>query len=99
MVDLERGIYEHYKGKYYQLLGVAISFDVPERYAIYRHLYRDQEVGEEELFFRPVAEFCELICWPDGVRRPRFRFISAEIGAEPRRPSLGEFGRWLAQRR
>ncbi|MEW4568735.1 DUF1653 domain-containing protein [Tautonia sp. JC769] len=66
---VEPGIYQHFKGKLYEVIGVARKVDTSETFVIYRPLY-----GDRELVARLIDEFTGL------VRRgaddePRFRQI------------------------
>lgn len=60
------GIYRHYKGQRYQVLGLARHSETLEELVVYRALY-----GEHGLWVRPVAMFAETVT-VDG--RPVARF-------------------------
>ncbi len=60
------GLYQHYKGFPYEVLGLARHSETLEPLVVYRALY-----GARELWVRPAAMFVETIDTPDG-RRPRF---------------------------
>ena len=64
--DLSPGRYRHYKGRAYEVLGVATHSETEERLVVYRPLY-----GEGALWVRPLAMFVEWV-EVDGERRPRF---------------------------
>jgi hypothetical protein len=64
--ELAPGRYRHYKDKLYEVIGVARHSETLEPMVVYRALY-----GEEGLWVRPYAMFCEDI-EIDGVRQPRF---------------------------
>ncbi|MFA5133537.1 MAG: DUF1653 domain-containing protein [Patescibacteria group bacterium] len=66
---LKFGIYEHFKGKRYQVLGVACHSETLEEMVLYKHL--DDDAG---LWVRPLAMFTEEV-ERDGKKLPRFRFI------------------------
>jgi hypothetical protein len=68
-MDLSPGIYQHFKGKEYQVHGVATHSESGERLVIYTPLY-----GEGGLWARPLSMFTETI-ERDGERQPRFRFL------------------------
>ena len=68
-MELKPGRYRHFKGKEYQLLGVATHSETGEPMAVYRALY-----GEGGLWVRPAAMWNELVT-RDGVTRPRFTYI------------------------
>ncbi len=77
--DLAPGVYEHYKGEKYLVLGVAGSSDEVnegELMVVYVCLYTSK--GGPYLRVRSLKEFTEQVKWPnDGVTRARFRFIGA----------------------
>lgn len=64
---LAAGVYVHYKGRRYEVIGVARHSETLEPLALYRPLY-----GEGGLWVRPLAMFVESVCI-DGVTQPRFR--------------------------
>ncbi len=69
---LRPGRYRHFKGKDYEVLGVARHSEGLEDMVVYRPLY-----GESGLWVRPLSMFVEEV-ERDGVRLPRFRFIGGE---------------------
>lgn len=71
---LKKGIYKHYKGDLYDVLGVAHHTETLEEVVIYRSLY-----GKFEYWVRPVSMFCENVEHPNHEVGPRFRFIG-ELG-------------------
>lgn len=60
------GRYRHYKGKEYQVLGVARHSESEDELVVYRLLY-----GDFGLWVRPRAMFIETV-EIDGERVPRF---------------------------
>ncbi|MDO4190089.1 MAG: DUF1653 domain-containing protein [Bacteroidales bacterium] len=60
------GFYRHFKGRYYQLVGVATHSESLEPMVIYRAMY-----GEGALWVRPYAMFFEMV-EKDGYCGPRF---------------------------
>ena len=63
------GKYRHYKGKDYQLIGMATHSETLEPMVVYRALY-----GEYGLWVRPAAMWNELV-EVDGKRVPRFQYV------------------------
>ena len=59
---MEKGIYRHFKGNKYEVLGVAKHSESGEELVVYRALY-----GERGLWVRPLAMFVEEV-----DRQPRF---------------------------
>lgn len=64
---IKPGRYRHYKGKDYDVLGVARHSETEEEYVVYRQLY-----GEGGLWIRPMGMFLESVT-VDGTSVPRFR--------------------------
>ena len=68
-MNIQPGIWRHFNGKEYDVLGVARHSETQEELVVYRARY-----GTRELWVRPKAMFLESV-EVDGVRRPRFEFI------------------------
>jgi hypothetical protein len=64
---IEPGRYRHYKGKDYEVIGMAKHSETEELLVVYRAMY-----GERGLWVRPVAMFLETVV-VDGLSRPRFQ--------------------------
>jgi hypothetical protein len=60
------GLYRHYKGNAYRVLGLARHSETLEPLVVYQALY-----GEHGLWVRPAAMFMETI-EHNGQRQPRF---------------------------
>ncbi len=73
---IQPGIYEHYKGKRYEVLGVARHSETLEEMVVYKALY-----GENNLWVRPISMFLEDVL-VEGERVPRFRFLELNEGAK-----------------
>lgn len=66
----QKGVYRHFKGNEYELLGFAKDSESGETMVIYRALY-----GEGEVWVRPLAMWSEAV-ERDGIVYPhRFEFI------------------------
>lgn len=70
------GIYQHYRGNYYQVLGCGRHSETLEEMVVYQALY-----GDYGLWVRPKTLFQEIVSY-EGKTVPRFRFIS-EGWSEP----------------
>lgn len=70
--NIPLGIYEHYKGNRYEVIGVALHSETEEPLVVYHALY-----GERGLWVRPLAMFAEEVVVL-GVKVPRFKFIEGE---------------------
>ena len=60
------GVYRHYKGQQYEVLGVARHSETEEEFVVYRALY-----GDRGLWIRPLAMFTENV-EKEGGSVPRF---------------------------
>ena len=69
------GIYRHYKGQRYRVLGTARHSETLELLVVYRALY-----GEHGLWVRPAAMFSETVEL-DGEPIPRFALEQADDAA------------------
>lgn len=69
---VQKGIYEHYKGKRYEVVGIAKHSETLEDLVVYRPLY-ETEVSVD-FWVRPLAMFTEVIVI-DGRKIPRFSFV------------------------
>ena len=78
--QLKCGIYEHYKGKKYLVLGVARHTETEELMAVYIPLYELPGNGGVQMAVRPLAMFMEQVT-VGSETRPRFRF-KGEDGVE-----------------
>ena len=66
LIEALPGLYRHYKGMLYEVVGTARHSESLEPMTLYRALY-----GEKGLWVRPAAMFNEEVVI-DGVRQPRF---------------------------
>jgi len=62
------GIYRHYKGNDYEVIGLAKHSEDESELVVYRPLY-----GEGGLWVRPLQMFVEMV-EIDGQRLPRFAY-------------------------
>ncbi|HEX4975091.1 MAG TPA: DUF1653 domain-containing protein [Pseudomonadales bacterium] len=67
---MQLGKYRHYKGKDYEVLGVATHSETEEKLVVYRCLY-----GNFDLWVRPLAQFNDVIEL-NGEQVPRFTKLS-----------------------
>ncbi len=68
--DVEPGIYRHFKGRRYEVIGTGRHSETEEPLVFYRKLYDDYS-----FWVRPVAMFVEQVD-RDGYRGPRFARIA-----------------------
>lgn len=68
---MKKGIYKHFKGGEYEVVGVAKHSETQEEFVVYRALY-----GEGGLWVRPKDMFLEEVEKPEhNYKGPRFRFV------------------------
>lgn len=65
-MELKPGKYRHFKGKEYELIGIARHSETMEEMVVYRALY-----GEQGLWVRPAPMWTEEVL-RDGYCGPRF---------------------------
>ena len=68
-MDIQPGIYRHFKGNRYEVIGLANHSETMEPMVVYRALY-----GEHGLWVRPAAMWNETV-ERDGVVFKRFTYI------------------------
>ena len=71
---LRKGIYKHYKGKLYEVLGVAHHSETVETFVLYKALYKTK-FGRNSLWVRPINMFLQKVTVL-GKKVPRFQFLS-----------------------
>ena len=69
-MELKLGLYEHFKGKRYRVVGIARHSETEEDYVIYEPQYE----SVSKLWIRPVSMFLETV-ERDGKVMPRFKYI------------------------
>ena len=68
---MELGLYKHYKGNLYEVIGVAQHSETLEKLVVYRATYQKEH---ENLWVRPLSMFLEKVII-DGVEHRRFEKI------------------------
>jgi hypothetical protein len=75
MSELKLGKYQHFKGGFYNVLGVAKDSENLEEFVVYIH--HDPVKGEKEksMWIRPKKMFLEDVI-VEGKKVPRFKFVN-----------------------
>jgi len=73
MTTITLGLYRHYKGNHYSVLGFARHSETNEVMVLYVPLY-----GEGGYWVRPLAMFVESIIH-EGKEVPRFAYLGTNI--------------------
>jgi hypothetical protein len=71
-MHIEPGLYKHYKGNTYEVIGTAQHSETLEQLVVYKATYQPEG---ENLWVRPAAMFMETVI-VDGVEQKRFEKIS-----------------------
>ncbi len=71
------GIYQHYNGNYYQVMGLARHSESLEELVVYQSLY-----GDYGLWVRPLKMFQETV-EANGQPVPRFKYIAESFTRIP----------------
>lgn len=72
-MDIKIGLYRHFKGNLYEVLGTATHSETREPMVVYRALY-----GEYGLWVRPAAMWNETVD-RDVYHGPRFQYIGDKL--------------------
>lgn len=72
MNEIKPGIYRHYKGQQYKVIGEARHSETEEELVVYQCLY-----GDFSTWVRPKAMFMEQVEM-GGKMVPRFKYIGEE---------------------
>ncbi|MBS3175862.1 DUF1653 domain-containing protein [Candidatus Woesearchaeota archaeon] len=70
MQDIKLGKYKHYKGNFYEVIGVAKHSETKEELVVYRTLDSKEK---NVLWVRPKKMFLEMVIF-DGKTVPRFEY-------------------------
>ena len=73
MSTIALGLYRHYKGKHYSVLGFARHSETNEQMVLYVPLY-----GEGGYWVRPLAMFTETVVH-EGKEAPRFTYLGTNF--------------------
>ena len=69
---MRRGFYRHFKGRYYEVLGVARHSESLEEMVVYKALYKHKNFGHHSLWVRPAGMFLEFVRTAGGGKVRRF---------------------------
>lgn len=70
-MKLKLGKYQHYKGHFYKVIGIAKHSETLEELVVYEALY---ENPDGKLWVRPLKMFLEKV-EINGKKVPRFKFV------------------------
>lgn len=75
---MKLGKYQHYKGNFYEVIGVARHSETLEELVVYRALYDSPKFGKNSLWGRPKKMFLEKVI-VEGKKAPRFKYVGRII--------------------
>lgn len=70
---MKLGIYKHYKGDSYEVIGVAMHTETHEELVVYKYVSGTRSPSDH-LWVRPKSMFEETV-HKDGFDGPRFQFV------------------------
>ena len=57
MTQIKLGKYKHYKGKFYEVIGIARHSETLQEFVVYKALYEDKNFGKNALWVQPKTCF------------------------------------------
>lgn len=72
--EIKLGKYRHYKGKFYEVIGIALHSETLEEFVVYKPLYDNKEFPDK-LWIRPKNMFIQTVL-VNNQSVKRFEFIS-----------------------
>jgi len=72
-MKIKKGKYIHYKGKLYEVIGIARHSETLEEFVVYKPLYKTEEF-DNEFWIRPLKMFLEDV-EINEKKVPRFKFV------------------------
>jgi len=72
-MTIKPGIYQHYNGNRYRVIGVGLHSETKEELVVYIALY-ESELGKDVMWVRPRSMFEDIVII-DGKKVPRFQSI------------------------
>jgi len=73
--ELQLGVYEHYKGKHYEILGLGRHSETQAWFVVYKPLYEHD--GQPDIWIRPYEMFTETVV-VEGKETPRFKKLASD---------------------
>ena len=68
-MEIKPGKYRHFKGNFYEVIGIANHSETMEPMVVYRALY-----GDQGLWVRPASMWNEIV-EKENYTGPRFQFV------------------------
>lgn len=71
---IKTGLYKHYKGNLYEVIGIARHSETLEELVVYKALYDTPDFGYGAIWVRPLSMFNEVVV-VDGREVNRFERV------------------------
>lgn len=75
--ELKIWLYQHYKGKHCEVIGLALHSETGEELVIYKNCEDSEQAGEKILRARPYTLFLGTL-EQNGKQIPRFKYIGGK---------------------
>ena len=76
---IEAGVWRHYKGGYYHVLGIGQHSESEELMVVYVSLTSTLGLTGPRLHVRPLVMWRQVVTTPEGKQCPRFTYVGIEI--------------------
>ncbi|MFH0978068.1 MAG: DUF1653 domain-containing protein [Candidatus Woesearchaeota archaeon] len=73
-MEFKTGRYQHFKGKFYKVIGVGRHSETLEEMVVYQAEYDDPKFGNKALWVRPKKMCLEKVEF-NGKKAPGFKFM------------------------
>ena len=73
--EIKLGKYKHYKGNFYQVLGITVHSETLEEFVLYKPLYISEDKFKGKYWIRPKSMFLEEV-EVNAKKVKRFEYIS-----------------------
>jgi hypothetical protein len=74
-MKIKTGKYQHYKGKFYNIIGQGIHSETLEKFVVYQAMYNSKEFGKNAIWLRQKNDFFNKVK-VNGKMIQRFKYIS-----------------------
>ena len=72
--EIQKGQYQHYKGKIYEVIAVGKDCETLEDVVVYKALYQTEDFPMGQIWTRTIEDFVATV-EVDGEKVPRFKHV------------------------
>lgn len=91
---VKKGLYKHYKGATYEVLGEAVNSENKEELIVYQE-FNENKIENARIWVRPKNMFLEEV-EIEGIKKPRFEYINNQESVEDNQSFEQKYLRALA---